>query len=200
MSALGTHEEAPSRYHRTKWLAEKVLRESGLSFTILRPSLILGPEQRLFFDMDRITRVFPVVLLPDGGRYRFQPVDVRDVAQCFVEALESKGAENKTYELCGSDIATFRELLSDIFSHWGRKVLMLPVPKRLMYCMGKFAETILHSPPFSSDQMLMMWKDNVCGLVGGAEAGGVRKLLGREPISYRESLSWALKGYAELTS
>ncbi len=200
MSALGTHDSAPSRYHQTKRWAEKGLMESGIRFTIFRPSLILGPEQKLFFDMDSVTRVLPVVALPGGGNYRFQPVDVRDVAGCFVRALSEPETEGKIYELCGTKQVSFRELLRDIFSFWNRKVLMIPLPKTLMYCMGKIVERLIYPPPFSSDQMLMMWKDNVCGILGDAESQGVQKVLKREPIPYEESLRWALEGYAEITS
>ncbi len=200
MSALGTHDDAPSRYHQTKRWAEKELIGSGLNYTIMRPSLILGPEQKLFADMDSITRILPVVALPGGGNYKFQPVDVRDVAGCFVKALSEPKTEGKIYELCGTKQVSFKELLRDIFSFWNRRVLMLPMPKTLMYYLGKVAELILNPPPFSSDQMLMMWKDNVCGIMGDAEPQGVHKVLGRDPIPYEESLRWALEGYGKLTS
>ncbi len=198
MSALGTHDSAPSRYHQTKRWAEKSLMESGIPYTILRPSLILGPEQRLFADMDRITKILPVVALPGGGNYRFQPVDVRDVAECFVTALEREDTQGKIYELCGSERVTFRRLLGDIFSHWKRRVLMLPVPLRLMYYMGRVVELLLEPPPFSSDQMLMMWKDNVCGELKDALSEGVREITGKNPIPYGDSLRWSLEGYEKL--
>lgn len=198
MSALGTHETAPSRYHQTKRWAEKHLIETGIPYTIFRPSLILGPEQKLFADMDRITRLLPVVALPGGGSYRFQPVDVRDVAECFVVALEKKEAEGKIYELCGSEAVTFRRLLSDIFSFWGRRVLMLPLPLKLMFYMGWIIERLVEPPPFSSDQILMMWRDNVCGEIGNAVSDGIREVLGRDPVPYEESLRWSLRNYGKL--
>ncbi len=193
MSALGTHDEAPSRYHQTKRWAEKFLMESGISYTVFRPSLILGPEQRLFSDMDRITRILPVVALPGWGDYLFQPVDVRDVAQCFAEALD-RGVEG-IYELCGNRRVTFKKLLKDVFSYLGRKVLMVPLRKRLMFYMGKLMETFVEPPPFSSDQILMMWRDNVCGALGDANPRGVEEMLGRAPIPYEESLRWSLESY-----
>jgi len=198
MSALGTDDRAPSRYHQTKRWAERHLMDSGIPHTIFRPSLILGPEQRLFPDMDRITKLIPVVALPGWGNYRFQPVDVRDVAQCFAEALEKDHAG--IYELCGTREVSFKELLEDLFSFLNRKVLMIPVPKKLMYYMGKVAERILEPPPFSSDQILMMWKDNVCGLSEDARPDGIRRILGRDPIPYEESIRWALEGYLSTSS
>ncbi len=197
MSSLGTHRDAPSGYHQTKFMAEQVLRSSGLKHTILRPSLILGPEQKLFWDMWHITKVIPIIALPGGGGYMFQPVDVRDVACAFVEAIQKEDATNKIYELCGPDKVSFKELLEDTFSHWNRKVLLFPMPKTLMYFAGKVAEKLLNPPPFSSDQMLMMWKDNICGLDKEAQPDGVRKLCSKEPIPYKESLDWSLREFAK---
>jgi len=197
MSSLGTHKDAPSLYHQTKFMAEEFLRNSGLKHTILRPSIILGPEQKLFADMWNITKFLRVVALPGGGGYLFQPVDVRDVACAFVSAMEKEEAVNKTYELCGPDRVSFKELLEDIFSRWNRKVLLLPVPKVFMYVAGKVAEKVLSPPPFSSDQMLMMWRDNICGLDKDVEPEGVKKLCNKEPISYKESLEWSLKEFAK---
>ncbi len=196
MSALGTHDGAPSRYHRTKRWAEKHLIESGLNYVILRPSLILGPEQRLFSDMDRITRWTRSVALPGGGSYRFQPVDVRDVAETFVRCLRRRKPDRKILELCGTKAVTFRELLSDIFRYLNRRVLLIPMPKGFMYYLGKLAEVFMEPPPFSSDQILMMWRENVCGQMGDeAIPDGVKYVLERDPIPYEESIRWSLETY-----
>ena len=196
MSALGTNDEAPSRYHQTKRWAEKEVINSGLNYTIFRPSIILGPEQRLFYDMFKITKLIPVVALPDFGNYQFQPVDVRDVACAYVEALKNPETDKKIYELCGTKVVTFKELLKDIFSHWNRKVLMIPMPKNLMFLAGLFVEKIVEPPPFSSDQIKMMWKPNVCGVLKDeAISNGIKVICKREPIPYEESLRWALEKF-----
>ncbi|MFN3599293.1 MAG: SDR family oxidoreductase [Aquificaceae bacterium] len=196
MSALGTHKDAPSMYHRTKYMAEEELKKYGIPYSIMRPSLILGPEQKLFYDMWHITKYMRIMALPGGGSYLFQPVDGRDVACAFVKALEVE--ENKVYEVCGSRRVSFKELLEDIFDYWKRRVLFLPLPKSFMYLGGLLVERILQPPPFSSDQMLMMWRDNVCGLDQEVESQGVQKLCGRDPIPYEESLSWSLKEFERL--
>lgn len=195
MSSLGTHKDAPSMYHRTKYMAEEELKKSGLNYTIIRPSIVLGPEQRLFYDMWHITTYIRLVALPGGGSYLFQPVDVRDVACAFVKTLSLKESDGKTYELCGSKRVSFKGLLKDIFSAWKRRVILLPVPKALMYFAGLLVERIIQPPPFSSDQMLMMWRDNVCGLDPEVESQGVQRLCGREPIPYEESLRWSLEEF-----
>ncbi|HIQ49036.1 MAG TPA: complex I NDUFA9 subunit family protein [Aquifex aeolicus] len=196
MSALGTHNQAPSWYHQTKRLAEKEVINSGLNYTIFRPSLILGPEQKLFFDMYKITKYIPIIALPDYGRYLFQPVDVRDVACAYIEALRNPETDKRIYELCGTKVVSFKELLRDIFSHWNRKVFMVPLPKRLMYYTALIIEKILEPPPFSSDQMKMMWKPNICGVIAdGAEPQGIKVICKRKPISYEESIRWSLEKF-----
>jgi NADH dehydrogenase len=198
MSALGTHPDAPSSYHKTKYMAEQELVNSGLDYTIFRPSIILGPEQRLFFDMWKITRYLPVIALPGGGSYLFQPVDVRDLACCFSKALKDERTTGKIYEVCGDKRVSFKELLEDIFSHWNRKVMLVPVPKTLMYVGGLIVEKILEPPPFSSDQVLMMWRDNICGLDAYVETNAIRKLCEKEPIPYDRSLMWSLESFRKL--
>ncbi|HTZ18018.1 MAG TPA: complex I NDUFA9 subunit family protein [Dissulfurispiraceae bacterium] len=192
MSALGVHPDAPSHYHRTKLAAEQYLRTSGLSYTIFRPSLIIGPEQKLFSDMRRFAGIVPVIPLPGGGSHKMQPVDVRDVACSLAASLEQDATSNRVYELCGPDVMSFREMLEAIFSIWESSVYFLNMPKSIMSAAGRVAETIMDNPPLSSDLIRMMWKDNVCGLYGDALTDGVRSVCNREPASFVESLKWAL--------
>ncbi len=200
MSALGTSDNSPSKYHRTKRMAEKLLMESGLNYVILRPSLILGPEQKLFKDMDRITRILPVVALPGGGGYLFQPVSVRDVADSFVGAVKKRKWDRKILSLCGPQRVSFRKLLEDTFGLLGRKVLMVPLPKKVMFWTARAVETLIQPPPFSSDQMLMMWKDNICGLDPEEIPDGVKCLTEREPEDYHEALRWSVEEYLRTSS
>ncbi|MFN3814255.1 MAG: NAD-dependent epimerase/dehydratase family protein [Aquificaceae bacterium] len=195
MSALGTDRSSPSSYHKTKYMGEKELINSGINYTIFRPSIILGPEQRLFYDMWKITKYIPIVALPNFGGYKFQPVDVRDVACCFVKALSNQETDKKTYEVCGSKKVSFKELLEDIFFLFGKRVFLLPVPKFIMYVGGILMERILEPPLFSSDQILMMWRENVCGLSSHVHSKGVESVCGKEPIGYEESLRWSIEEF-----
>jgi NADH dehydrogenase len=77
----------------------------------------------------------------------------------------------------------------------GRRVLLVPVPVKVMYYLGKVAEMTLQPPPFSSDQMLMMWRENVCGLEEEELADGVKALTGKEPEEYEEALRWSVETY-----
>jgi uncharacterized protein YbjT (DUF2867 family) len=192
MSALGVHPDAPSHYHRTKLMAEQNLRSSGLIYTIFRPSVIIGPGQKLFSDLRKFTGIAPVVPLPGGGKHLMQPVDVRDAACAFVSALEKSETDNRVYELCGQDVMSFRSILDAVFLVWRKKVYYLNVPERAMMWVGRIAESIMANPPVSSDLVRMMWKDNVCGLYGDADTDGVRAVCGRSPVPLLESLDWSL--------
>jgi len=192
MSALGVHPDAPSLYHKTKLRAEQALRASGLPHTIFRPSVIIGPEQKLFSDMRRFTGIVPLVPLPAGGEHRMQPVDVRDVARSFAASLVKTETDNRVYELCGPEVMSFRELLDAVFSMWQRRVLYLNLPKCVMIWAGRVAERIMDNPPISSDLIRMMWKDNVCGLYGDAVTCGVKAVSDNEPTAFLESLKWSL--------
>lgn len=174
MSALGVDEQAPSKYHITKLLAEKELINSGIAYAILRPSFILGPEQLLFSKIKPLLEMTPLLIFPDIKEYKFQPVDVRDVAECFINAINLK--ENSIFELCGDERVSLRNIVSDYVSYKNKKVLFLPVSKALLKI-------------FAEEQFKMMWKDNLCEL--SKEAQPIQRILKREPIPYKESIKWS---------
>jgi NADH dehydrogenase len=176
MSALGVDEKAPSKYHSTKLLAEKELLKTGISYAIFRPSFILGPQQLLFVTLNSILKKLPFIFFPEIKDYYFQPVDVRDVAECFIKAIEIK--ENAIFELCGSEKVTFKDIVNDFVKYLGKRVLFLSFPISLI----KF---------FASEQYKMMWHDNICERTEGVYP--IQKLLERKPILYKESIEWSAK-------
>lgn len=173
MSALGVDERAPSKYHITKLKAEKELIKSGLPYVIIRPSFIVGPEQLLFVKLKPILKKTPLLLFPSFGSYSFQPVDVRDVAEAFVNALRYE--KDEVFELCGDERVSFNRLIRDFVTAFGKRVLFFPFPKIFLKI-------------FAPEQYLMMWKDNVCGF---GSVGSAEQILGRPSIPYKESIKWA---------
>jgi uncharacterized protein YbjT (DUF2867 family) len=136
MSAIGTRPEARSRYHLTKWRAETLVRESGLDWTIFRPSLIYGYDER-----DRLLNMLHLVLsspvdfltlhsmpLIDGGTPRIQPVSVKEVARCFALAPAKEAAIGQTYDLVGPVSFTWREMIFQFLAAMGKKGLYEDVP------------------------------------------------------------------------
>lgn len=119
MSSAGTRPHAASLYHQTKWQAEEIVRQSGLNWTIFRPSIIFGKEDRF---INLFARFFksPLSILTGGaiacfgdGTNRLQLIAVEDVAHCFVSALSNPLSIHQIFDLCGSSY-TFSELLEKI--------------------------------------------------------------------------------------
>lgn len=114
MSAENTRPDAPSRYHKTKFLAEEYLKKSGLRYTIIRPSVMFGPDDRNFNELAKIIRAAPVLPVIGDGQYIWQPVWVEDVAELFVSTLMKERAFGKIYEMRGPERFTFDEILDTL--------------------------------------------------------------------------------------
>jgi len=158
MSALGTRSNARSQYHRTKWQAEEYVRVSELSFTVLRPSLIFGPDGefiRTFADVIRKSPVVPAI--SSGG---FYPVHVRDVASCFVKALTADETNGKTVPLGGRERLTLKEIIETLCRLMGKKRVILPVPAAVIYPPALLMQSVLKRPPITPDQLRMLGEDN----------------------------------------
>ena len=125
-SAIGADAEASAHYAVTKAQGELAVREAFPNAVILRPSLIFGPEDGFFNKFAAMARVFPALPLVGGGKTRFQPVFVGDVAQAILVALSRQ--DGRTYELGGPTIYSFKELMQLILRETGRKRLWVPLP------------------------------------------------------------------------
>lgn len=166
MSALGTRAGAVSRYHQTKWAAEQSVRASRLDYTIFRPSLIYGPRDRFVNLFAAITRFSPIVPVLGRRGARFQPVAVEAVAKAFVQALATPEAIGKTYDLCGPDTLTLREILDSILEVTRRRRLKARVPAGLAWAQAALLEAVCpkllgRAPPLNRDQLIMLGEDNL---------------------------------------
>jgi NADH dehydrogenase len=177
MSALGVRPDAVSTYHKTKYRAEEHLRNSGLDWTIIRPSMIHGPGGE-FMQMEamwaRKRAPFPVMFMPFmpyfgagalgfGGAGRLQPVYVGDVARAFVDALANRKTVGEVYLLGGPDTYTWPQLHRAVSQTVvGRRRWVLPIP----VWAGKFYSVIGAAPllGFNKDQVIMSQEDNVADL------------------------------------
>ena len=184
MSALGARADAPSRYHRTKWAAEEIVRASGISHVIFRPSIICGKDDEFVNKLARmirfpgaITRLMPVI---GSGQSRLQPVSVEDVAFCFVRAATDETLANETYDLGGPEVLTIDEMIDRILRVMSRYRLKLHVPVGLVSPLVRLME-LAHLPsPITSDQLLMLREDNLCDIAP------LKKDFGLEPARFED--------------
>ena len=151
MSAIGTRPHASSRYHRTKWQAEELVRQSGLDWTIFRPSLVYGYDERdRLLNLLRSTLSWPLDLvqlysfpLLNGGEPLIQPVSVREVAHCFARAPSKEAAIGRTFDLVGPVAFSWREMVFQIMAALGKTGLYEDIPLLLFLRALLWLTTIL---------------------------------------------------------
>jgi uncharacterized protein YbjT (DUF2867 family) len=160
ISALAADPQASSAYARSKAAGEAAVKAAFPAATILRPSLVFGPEDNFFNRFAALARLMPALPLIGGGTTRFQPVYVGDVADAVVAALERPDAQGKTYELGGARVLSFRELMELLLAVIGRRRLLVPVPYGLASAQALFLE-LLPKPPLTRDQVKLLQKDTV---------------------------------------
>jgi len=158
VSALGADTESNSEYAVTKAEGEEAVREAFPKAVILRPSIIFGPEDGFFNKFAALARFTPALPLIGGGRTRFQPVFVGDVAQAVVTSLSRQ--DGRTYELGGPAVYSFKELLQLILRETGRRRILVPLPFGLALLKAAFLQ-ILPKPLLTVDQVRLLKKDNV---------------------------------------
>jgi NADH dehydrogenase len=171
VSAIGADTASPVPYARSKAQGEAAVLAAIPTATILRPSLVIGPEDQFlnrFAAMARLSPVLPVI----AGNTRFQPVFVMDVAAAVVAALNSPAAAGRTYELGGADVLSFRAILAIINAETRQQRRLVEVPDWIAALMAKLGD-VLPFMPMTSDQLAMLGKDNVVtwGMPGLADLG-----------------------------
>lgn len=167
MSAIGAASDSLSAYGTSKAAGEAAVFAAMPKATVLRPSIVFGPEDAFFNRFGAMARLAPVMPVLAGAS-KFQPVYVGDVADAVMQALARPEAEGAIYELGGPRVMTFREILGWIVAQTGRSRKLVPVPA--------VAAQLLARIPFSGiteDQLLMLQRDNVANpaLPGLAELG-----------------------------
>ncbi|SCA55451.1 NADH-ubiquinone oxidoreductase 39 kDa subunit [Candidatus Terasakiella magnetica] len=179
VSALGANEESESQYARTKGAGEKAVLNVYPTATILRPSVVFGPEDNFFnkfAGIMRFTPALPVIgapLIPDvkfdgdldinlygDGGAKLQPVYVGDVAQAAVNAIDNADAKGKTYELGGPEVMTFMGIMKRLLKHTQRNRILAPVAYPIAKILGGILG-FLPKPLLTGDQVVMLETDNV---------------------------------------
>ncbi|HSG05217.1 MAG TPA: NAD-dependent epimerase/dehydratase family protein, partial [Nitrospiria bacterium] len=162
MSALGARKEAPGPYHRTKFTAETLVRESGLDWTIFRPSVIFGPGDKFVNRLAGIIRKSPFIPVIGSGRTRLQPMSVRDVGAAVCLAVGNPVSFGKTYDLGGPEALSYEEIFRLIASVLKIKKRVVRIPEALVYPGAYLSNWLLPDPPITPGQLAMMGEDNIC--------------------------------------
>jgi len=182
ISALGTSEQPASEYFRTKWMAEQIIKTSGIPYVILRPSLVFGPEDK-FFNMLKPMLYSPITPVVGDGKTMFQPIWVEDIASCIVRAVEDDKPLNGVWEIAGPEQFSFDELLDQMADALDLAPrIKLHIPVCLMKPVAGVMEAVLPRSPLTSDQLRMLSVDNV------TDSNAITEVFGVEPRSFRETI------------
>jgi uncharacterized protein YbjT (DUF2867 family) len=160
ISAIGADPRSSSAYARTKAAGERAVRDAFPTATIMRPSVVFGPEDQFFNRFAAMAMFSPALPLIGAGETRFQPVYVGDVADAVVTCLEDPATAGRIYELGGPKIYTFREVLELVLSEIRRKRRFVDLPFGLAAFQARLM-SILPSPPLTPDQVELLKSDNI---------------------------------------
>jgi NADH dehydrogenase len=182
VSAIGADENAPSAYSRTKAAGEQAVLAAMPSASILRPSLMFGPEDQFTNRFAALARISPFLPLIGGGVTRVQPAYVGDVADAVADAVDGKTRPGAVYELGGPEVLTMREIMEIILSITERKRTLISLPFGLARLKALFLQFAPGPLKLTPDQVAMLQSDNVVSEAAKA-AGLTLEGLGITPES-----------------
>ena len=160
ISALGVREGHVSRYMQSKLEGEKNIQNVFKSSVILRPSLIFGPEDKFFNTFASIAQFSPALPLIGGGKTKFSPIYVGDIAKAIVKVLKLNNSESKIYELGGPENYSFRELMVILLEEIKKKRFLIPIPFGVAKFQSYFLQ-MMPNPLLTPDQVEMLKYNNI---------------------------------------
>jgi NADH dehydrogenase len=182
-SALGADINSWSGYLKTKAEAEELVKDSGLPYTIFRPSLIIGPWDGFTKKILDMLRLSPVLPVPGDGRAQFQPLYIKDWLKCMDRVVEDPGAYKAVFDLGGPQHLSYREIVEMISAASGHKRPVFNIPMGLMRFGATILSGVLSSPPVTPDQLRLLEQDNI------TDPDAVRINFGFEPMGLKEALT-----------
>lgn len=198
ISAIGADADSEAEYAQTKAAGEKAVFAAFGAAVVLRPSIVFGPEDDFFNQFAAMARLAPSLPLIGGGKTRFQPVYVDDVAAAVMAAIAQPEARGRVFELGGPRVYSFRALMTHVLDVTGRKKILLPIPFGTASLMGAVGE-VLPKPFLTRDQVKLLKLDNVVreGAASLADLGITPQSVEAITPSYlwrfRKSGRWAFK-------
>ncbi|MGI9140868.1 MAG: complex I NDUFA9 subunit family protein [Gemmatimonadaceae bacterium] len=179
MSQNGASSASPYDFLRSKGLAEDAVRASGLKWTVLKPSVIFGPQDAFINVLARMIRLSPLVFpIPGGGRARFQPIAVRDVASAIGVALDRDDTIGSAYGLGGPAPLSLREMTERILVAMRTQRMLLPVSVAVLRPLVALMQKIVPRPPVTTGLLDLLSIDNT------VPENEIQRTFGIEPIPF----------------
>ena len=173
----------PAATRRIRLEAERVIQDSGLDWTVLRPTMVYGhPGDRNLSRLLALLHRVPLVPVPGGGRGLQQPVHVDDLAAAVLAAAEAAHAVGRRYDVAGPEPVTFRELLEQAGEAVGRRPLLVPTPLGPTAWLLARYEELSSRPRLRAEQVRRLAEDKVFDITPAVRDLGFR------PRSFRDGI------------
>ncbi len=183
MSGLGTKPDKPGSYMQGRYLAEKLLKESGLDWAIIQPSVLFGKDAPFIKGLSDLIRTAPVVPLIGGGNIMFQPIYVEDVVTVVIKVLEDPArTTDKTYTIGGPEYYSFTQIIDALLHAMHKTRIKVYAPMPLVGIGAAVMEAVLPKPPLTSAAMTLFSFDNTTDL------DSVERDFGFKPMSFARYL------------
>jgi len=160
VSALGVKEKHNSRYMQSKLQGEKNIQNNFKKSVILRPSIVFGPEDKFFNTFASLAQFLPLLPLIGGGKTKFAPIYVGDVAKAIVKTIQLNNSETKIYELGGPKIYSFKELMEILLVEIKKKRFLVPIPFTIAKLQSYFLQ-VTPNPLLTPDQVELLKYNNI---------------------------------------
>lgn len=186
MSALGACDDARYKYAYSKWRGEETVRQSGLSWTILRPSIVYGRGFNFFNRMQQALKMFPKPLVPVPGRgdTLFQPIAVEDVVNCLVQVCDNPSMLERIIEIGGPEHLSYVQMLDTFLACLGEKRYQLHVPMPLMRLAVLLMGIVWQNPPVTAIELKQLDMDNITAINAVADTFGFQPRPLHEGLKY----------------
>jgi uncharacterized protein YbjT (DUF2867 family) len=186
MSAMGVRNDPRYPYYIAKYRAEELVKQSGIPYTIFRPSIIFGPNDGFINQLAELVRSAPLVPIAGSGKSLFQPVSVTEVARSFDWAVDHPESRGHTYELGGPEILSYEEIIDIIQHQLGTSKKKVHLPAGLVSAVVPLSSPLPRKlrPPVTRDQLRMLDIDNCTNASATAELAGKPQLRLKDGIAY----------------
>jgi uncharacterized protein YbjT (DUF2867 family) len=179
ISGLGTKPDKPGSYMQGRYLAEKMLVDSGLNWTIIRPSVLFGRDAPFIKGLADLIRTAPVLPLIGGGKTMFQPIYVEDVITVIIKVLEDPARTNShIYTIGGPAYYSFSQVFDILLKAMHKSRVKVYAPTPLVGIGATVMEAVLAKPPLTSAAMTLFTFDNITDL------HSVERDFGFTPLSF----------------
>jgi len=182
MSNLGVAPDPHLPLLYSKWLGEEEVRNSGIDFTIFRPSVIFGKGDGFVTTLADIIKRLPLVPVIGSGKTKFQLISIEDVTACLVKALDDNKTINQIIPLAGPEHLAYEEIIDLIIQTLKLRRLKIHIPVPIMQVIILIMEKLSLQAPVTSAQLAMLNSDNITSL------DVVEPVFGFKPVPLRERI------------